>query len=302
MNGPVVFQIQESIFSNSFGYTLNVKQNDMLQISSSLTVRIINVTITSIKVPELPKLGTDPIIGIYSHLDGPQMISITDIKFHNNQLQGSTVMKVLNCALNFSGYNVISNNTALSSNGGGLAIEGTGYMFGGPNTTLIFSNNKANFGGAIYFSHNERDYGFCTINNIYPKFINNSAHIAGNDIYGGTFTNCINTLPFHHIAPSWNICRIIRKHFHEDISSSISSDPFSIYICNGRIRTNNISTTISIIPGQTAPLTLSTTGYCNNFSPGYIAITTSEGLHIETDLQTQQIGSPCKELYHSNHH
>ena len=294
MNGPYFLKIHECVFSNSFGYALAVwRRNDLLQASSSLSVSIVNVTVTSISMPQ-QKMNSEvvySIIGIFCKF-GLQIVSISDIHFYNNQ--GSTVMSVLNSALKFSGYNVISNNTALSSNGGGLSIEGTGYMFGGSNVTLIFSNNRAKLGGAIYSTHRDISNSFCTITNIHPRFVNNSAYIAGNDIYGGTFTNCVNAVGRKQILPTLNKCKVIQDFF--GIIGTASSDPYSIYMCKGHIRTNNVTTSISIFPGQTMPLKLSTTGYCNNFSPGYLDITTSEGLHIETNLQSQQIDAPCKEV------
>ena len=302
MNGQFHMKLQECVFSNSLGFAFVVyRQNDLLQVSSSLSVRIINVTVTSITMPEQNINSTSDhdtaysIIGIYCTF-GLLMVSITDVQFYNNQ--GSTVMSVLNSALKFSGYNVFSNNTALSSKGGALSIEGTGYMFGDPNATLIFRNNKAKIGGAIYSTHHEIGGYFCMMTNIYPSFINNSAYIAGNDIYGGTFANCFTEYAEGHelIGPTLKKCELIKNYLRKNISGAVSSDPYSIYMCNGSIATNKTSTSISIFPGQTMPLTLSTTGYCDNFSPGYLDITTSKGLHIKTNLQSQQIDAPCKEV------
>ena len=80
------------------------------------------------------------------------------------------------------------------------------------------------------------------------------------------------------------------------IQSSISSNPYSVFICNNNeVQYNTRSTRVSVFPGQYFTLPLITTGYCHGVSPGVLKISYSK-VKIIADVQSQQTHTTCTKI------
>ena len=229
------------------------------------------------------------------------IVDISNITLRNNV--NTSGLSSLNCALQFNGYNVIANNTAPTSGGGGMVINGTGYALTSSNSSVVFENNLALFGGAlyslVYLMYEHLTFLNCTFLKLNAIFINNTAKIAGNDVYGGIITRCfVKETIWNTIGDN---CTSIFKFAEAPsrwINASVSSNPYSVFLCskgNNQINfTNNI--TNSVFPGQIISLPIVTTGYCYSISPGVLKVTSSTGIKIVADVQSEQTRPSCEEM------
>ena len=196
--------------------------------------------------------------------------------------------------LKFSNYpSTISNNNS-PGNGGGMWIsEGVALS---SNTTVLFLNNTAKgVGGAIYslsvmnslLSIHENKP--CTLavfeDNFKPLFLNNTAGLGGDNIYGGNYWNCSDgiygtnskiTQEFSEMLYCFD--SIIFNSFQQKpISSLVTSRPLGVCICNedNAINCSTRSVDRLIYPGQSISLSLATVGVCGGISPGELVTSNS---------------------------
>ena len=129
--------------------------------------------------------------------DIKDLIILINITITNNSNSGIIAEGRMN--LKFSNYrSTISNNNS-PGNGGGMWISEGVTLFS--NTTVLFSKNTAKgVGGAIYSSSVTNSllsyylYKPCTLalseDNFKPLFLNNTAGLGGDNIYGGNYWAC----------------------------------------------------------------------------------------------------------------
>ena len=228
---------------------------------------------------------------IFLECDIQMVVKIHNISIHDNN---GTGLASLNCALRFDGYNVVANNTATL--GGGLIINGTGYALTSPNAIVLFKNNRAVYGGALYSGTHVLQHHLprkCTFVGLNAIFVTNKATIAGDNLYGGIMSECRGFNPPRHIRS------IPCKKYSNStlqIQSNISSNPYSVFICNNNeVQHNTRSTSVSVFPGQYFTLPLITAGYCDGVSPGVLKISYSK-VKIIADVQSQQTHTTCTKL------
>ena len=286
-NGHSLLEFRNCTFSDSEGSAIALGgERNLLSTGTYFKIYITNVTVTSVVVSNGVKNSSVIFIACPNQIN---TLDIANLTLCNNI---GTALSILGCATKFYGHNLFHNNTT-PYNGGGIAVYGIGYVLNMPNAVTVFSNNRASLGGAIYSSTYDSPSQFwtaiaCTYNHFNPTFINNTAVVAGNDVYGGTIVNCfLNTT---YIPNEQHKC----NHISAVFKPGISSDPYSVYLCIRNSTTNQ--TSIALYPGQYFNLTLSTTGYCNHFSPGFLDITMSTGLRIEAGVHTLLINSLCQEV------
>ena len=129
--------------------------------------------------------------------------AIEDCQFKSNM---GTAIAMTASEVIFTGDIIFDNNTA--TNGGALRFCDSSTMFLNPNTTVIFKNNSATqVGGAIFAQEaclaepkacffqpavkdNTLVTDLSTAFQIILYFINNTAGLAGDAIYGGDIDNC----------------------------------------------------------------------------------------------------------------
>ena len=293
---PNTFVLVKSCFfvNNAVGPNLNLLTQPSFTREKGL-IKLANVTVRS------SKFMRDSVVIICSSL-------VTHVKLFNVTIidNDATGLSSLNCALEFKGYNLIANNTT-PFGGGGLLINGTGYAHTTKGATVVFINNTAAFGGALYSSFpvmSVKQYlnsSPCTFLGLNATFVNNKATIAGNDLYGGNMMYCTyfllgfvlyyNQLPGRCVKSPYRFLR-------QKNSTGISSNPYNVYACNIKNGSINYTNTfiIKVFPGSAFKVPLITTGYCNGISPGVLKISSSLGIHIAiADIQSTKTGITCEE-------
>ena len=195
-----------------------------------------------------------------------------------------TAIFVVNCKITFSGSSVLSNNMAV--NGGGLKLCSNSLIFFKNHTKLLLSNNTAEtVGGGIMVSSKclaempmcfyqffteklEYPDKFVTINTIDITLRNNSAKLAGHNIYGGSIDHC-------YLFFIRNENKKLIKAFNvppNTISNptSVSSNPQHVCLTNGQNFSCIKERNISVFPGETVCLKVKVVGQCNGSVPGIV--------------------------------
>ena len=283
-----------SFVNNTVGPNLYMLSHPTVTAVTGL-VELINVTVRS------SKLMRDSVVIICSNL--LTLVHLFNVTITDND---GTGLSFFNCALMFKGYNLIANNTT-PFGGGGLTINGTGYAYTTRGAGVVFRNNTAAFGGALYSSFPVKireqylNTSPCTFLGLNATFVNNKASIAGNDLYGGNMMFCrYSTAGFSEILQKIpNSCeKFPFISLRQKNNTDISSNPYSVYACNitnGRINYTK-TFTIEVFPGSAFKIPLITAGYCNGISPGVLKVSSSSGIHIAiADVRSAKTGITCEE-------
>ena len=223
----------------------------------------------------------------------------------------------------FSGRNKIENNTA--HNGGGIALYGDSIFYLEPYTILqVIGNRVDNVGGGIYVgttveyvSVPECFFGFYNADNFLQSIdfdvpvslsmYNNSAGLAGNDVYGGSLDTC------HILRTSTRGASILRRITNDDLD--VTTKPSRVCLCNqtdGTKDCTELNRTISVYPGQTFTLSAITVGqYLRTSDPRgtpsaiYASILQNNEVSKRGSLPslylTQQGGRTCTNFTYSVH-
>ena len=216
---------------------------------------------------------------------------ITDTCFTDNV---GTAISLRDSSVIFSGKILFENNTAI--NGGGLKFCESSVMFINKDTTLTFKNNTAHkTGGAIISQQScldESSYCFfqpivhspsrnvSSLRNKYHmllEFINNSASIAGDAIYGGNIGKCFTFNRFLEKGGNRSIYFASQSIFETIFDMSAQGDKRSVVASNPNIARfcepgeNFIKyKNLSVIPGKTFQISVVATGQLNGSVPSAI--------------------------------
>ena len=187
----------------------------------------------------------------------------------------------------------ISNNS--NRNGGGMCITGLATITGA--AEVLFINNTAKgMGGAIFA--NEFGYSDFMLTNYYtfkffaPVFQNNSALIAGDNIYNGVYDKF--NMPFLHNINCSSSQYL--SNFQTPLSSYITSVPMGVCMCDKDLSVNcmNRSFDIVLYPGQSITLPLVTVGACGGTSPSVLVISNTSGVEVVPAESNQETVRKCK--------
>lgn len=225
-------------------------------------------------------------------------ITLIDFTVQDNSMTG---MLLLNSLIFFKGSNSFSNNSG--ENGGGLVLFGDSTMVLIAPVLLLFKNNHAtDKGGAICVSTVPYTKPPCflmpfdpTLNtkpDINVTFSGNTANIAGSVIYGGIVDKCYLTY-VSGFSPNGNAGSMGGRafehitHYHNQTGSSlIASDPVEVCFCSEGMPNCSIAMlNFTLLPGQSANISMITVGHMGGISPGVIAIqewsqTTDQLVHM----------------------
>ena len=186
----------------------------------------------------------------------------------------------------------ISNNN--SPNGGGMWITGRTTFTG--TTKVYFKNNTAQgMGGAIFVNevaYSNFGYDYCTFIFFAPIFQNNSALIAGDNIYNGVYgKSYISFLQNINCSGSQYL-----SNFQTPLSNYITSVPMGVCMCNKDLSVNcrNRSFDIVLYPGQSITLPLVTVGACGGISPSVLVISNTSGVEVVPAESNQETVRKCK--------
>ena len=239
-----------------------------------------------------------------SNEDGPILdfisveVTMTDCRVTGSN---STAISLRNTYLNLIGDILFENNTARV--GGALKICEASIVFVHNGTNVSFINNIAQKGGAIYVQQSCTDtWPLCFIqiaisNNIpvvdfiklmQVEFINNSATIAGDALYGGDLDICSTIVPYYMNSTQqhnyyWYSKEIfldgIFKIHQQHGPSWISSNPRGVCFCQESqmynfttSACNKTKDTIKKYPGEEFRVSVITVGQMNSTTLGIINV------------------------------
>ena len=238
----------------------------------------------------------------YHHLEVVQVesyvnITISNCTFLDNQ---ATAIRALQTDVIFRGNSVFRNNHG--SSGAGLALLINSYMYLKPHTNLLFANNHAlSVGGAIYTDLTLELPGLslpcffqvltegkeAALSTIRVEFVNNTAGVAGNSLYGGYIKGCMN-FNFGHNTGGLSTFRNIFYYNAYD-SSAISSDPVGVCFCSwtdtNTLRPNckERNYQITVYPGELFHIPVVLVGQIDGTVPGVV--------HASLTNKTASLGS-----------
>ena len=177
-------------------------------------------------------------------------------------------------SLIFMTNNQFVNNSGIS--GGGIALYDSSYLLLKERSNISFINNHAKrFGGGIYVSQvvNRIEYFQCffqdisyTFDDIMPRlyFINNSASISGDVLYGGNVDTCSGNESF---KPIFNYTL-------QTGLSVVSSDPIQICFCESGIPVcSKRHDNKTVLPGRRFNISLAAVGSQNGTTSGSVQLT-----------------------------
>ena len=288
--------ISHSTFNNgtNIGFVSAIYIASMTIDQTCSSIYLSNVTVKHYKI----KSGRNAILffSLYNRIE----VNIKNIQVFENNGTGIACQR---CALYFSGHSVIANNTTPYV-GGGLVVNGTGYAVTEKNASVIFINNTATKGGALYSNANNPSWTMfsslhCTFIDFNVKFQNNSARITGNNIYGGLFHNCYGN---EHNIGNVHTKDAINCTKNRQVSqyyTNISSDSFAVCLCN---QSNLIEyfanpNPIAVYPGQSFNISLVTVGRCGSPSPCMLSVSSSHSLRLISSIDNDKTSTHCKPFF-----
>ena len=221
-------------------------------------------------------------------LIGTKSVLLSNCNFTNNY---GSVFSLRNSNLNFHNSIHFSNNHA--AYGAALKVCDSSLVFLHNKTNVLFFNNTAQKGGAVYAQQGCLDTEpAClfqpALNPAVPvesfgdyiqiKFENNLATVAGDAIYGGSVDYC-----YILISYLYNGSRSIfnQQYIFQNIfdltdqqgSSNISSNPRGVCFCDsptGYVMCDKLNTNLNIYPGQKFNTSVATIGQFNGTTSGII--------------------------------
>ena len=198
-----------------------------------------------------------------------------------------TAISLVNSNLIFEGFILFEYNTAI--HGGALNLCDSSLIYLSPHTHVKLVGNKAKVSGGGTFAEQRRldSDPPCffqplvnTSLNMYEikeqvqfEYINNSAGIAGDAIYGGSVDNCF-TIEHFKLIKYKEMFHAIHNLEQQSGHSPVTSDPTNIILCNqqtwGNFESQN--KTVHVFSGEQFSLSLSAVGQMNGLVPASISI------------------------------
>ena len=230
------------------------------------------------------------------------LIVISNLSVINNTDTGMYIDGVTNVTFTNQSSTLINNSSP--GNGGGMWI-GKDIVIGGEAIVSFYNNKARGVGGAVYVDTRTRGVKNCTFLYLTPKFKNNSGEIAGNDIYGGTYSSCIGRIYIYHIVTKFMEAincynsnnNYLFRNFPTPISSHVTSSPIGVCLCtsNSVIDCTNRSINRELYSGQSITLPIITVGVCGGISPGEIVTNNiNAGVQVILNDTNQETLKQCK--------
>ena len=298
--------VNNTVNLNSFSYTgnigvaifiLNGYVRDGLSIADPFSIYLENITVerSKTRLENKEAISTEISAAILcAKFSGN--LTLSNSRIENSEV---TAISLLKSKLSLSGTILIRNNTGIK--GGGLVLCGSSYIYLHCSTRVRFIGNSAvTRGGAIFSETQCRDshptcfYQYVPETNYINQarnlthvpnchnstFVmeNNTAGIAGMDIYGGNVASCY----FHRIIKSYRVnadafYRIFEVKKNVDGHySTVSSDPIKVCVCDSRKHYNCSKTEYvyptKVYPGQEINVFVVLVGQLDGTVPGSVLI------------------------------
>ena len=202
------------------------------------------------------------------------LFNIYDIMFEQIEVSNhnTTGLVSFNTVITFKKDSTFVNNSGIY--GGGLALYESSQLLLKNQTHIYFVNNHASeSGGGIFVSQvlvddisTTRSFQVIIDNSIaWLYFVNNTANISGDVLYGGKIDNCSFDDLFH---------------YHQQRGLSVvSSDPIQVCFCvSDKPNCSILNINIAVMPGIDFNIPLATVGLKNGLTKGVIKLTLSDNL------------------------
>ena len=246
-------------------------------------------------------------------------VTITNSTFTSNIGPGIIALSHITVVFT-EGHSIVANNSS-PTDGGGIFLGKDCYLTTSNGGHVSFINNTAQrYGGAIYSLDDEytslRHMGNvidqfylyqCTVYNLLGTFVNNSATMAGDQLYGGVLTLCNNYL--WHWDQSKNSflqdliqCAKVPYNMTKNSTSlhplsPVSSDPLVVCPCvNGTVDCNGTSLDREVYPGRILNVSLVTVGLCGGVSPGTVIVKHDKHINLLSSDTTDYTSTSCTTL------
>ena len=267
--------------------------------------------------PQLPWTPVDNGYGgsIYASYNVSLSFTGTSNFINNSAGSGGAIFAGDNI-LSFTGTISFINNSAPCGDGGGAYLSASRFFIL-PNTTVYWENNHAHLGGAIYVDDKSNPFIYCTqigvrkdkcffqllgqnlsnaTTDVQFVFKDNSADIAGSVLYGGAIDNC--TLTGLNSYSSGEVFDMLVHIEGGSTTSSISSDPFRICLCENTHLDCIYSGTHTVYPGETFHVSLVAVGQRNGPVPSTVRTRFNDATssYLQPLQYSQEINGTCTEL------
>ena len=209
-----------------------------------------------------------------------------DVSNHN-----TTGLVGFNSLLTFHGYNTFVNNSGID--GGGISLYESSQLLLKGHANISFVNNHASdSGGGIFVSQvidveKSFDCSFEVIpyynSSAVLYFVNNTADISGDVLYGGNVDNC-----------SKDLFKNLFQYPQQTGLSVVSSDPIQVCFCESDKPNCSITNiNITVIPGIDVNISLATVGLNDGLTQGVIKLTSSDN---SSTVQTR-LNAKCTNVH-----
>ena len=216
------------------------------------------------------------------------LINIHNVFFDQMEISNhnTTGLMGVNSKLTFDKNSTFANNSGIY--GGGLGLHESSQLFLKENASISFVNNHASkSGGGIFvarvlevdiatdcpFRVIPRHYSYDNKTTLY--FVNNTAGISGDVLYGGKNKDCLYRLFFDNLF----------NYPEQTGLSVVSSDPVKVCFCESDKQNCSISSSnITLMRGIEVNVSLATVGIKDGLTEGVIKLRSSDGSpNIQTD-------------------
>ena len=294
-NVKILFKNCSFISNFGNGAAMETKQH-LTSTDYSLTVLSVSLDGCLFQGNSVQNNKSGPIVNlITTHM------TISDSSFTDNNGSALTLLK---SSLNFHGDIRFANNHA--DYGAAMRVCEASLIFLNNNTHISFTNNTVFFkGGAVYTQHqscvdtvppclfqphlheNVSTESHAETLKLAIEFVNNSASIAGDAIYGGSLDHCFFIANFSKMQ-SDNMLPILNMSGQTG-PSWVSSDPQGVCFCDDNEQPSHNHKcrkehpVIEVYPGAKFNVSMITVGQMNGSTPGSIIATCDDGDNDGTD-------------------
>ena len=244
-------------------------------------------------------------------------IKLSKVNIFNNNHSGIIAFNHVTVVFT-EGHSIVANNSS-PTDGGGIYLGKDSFLTTSNGGHTSFINNTAyRYGGAIYSLDNDYylfstlklyAYSFdqCTVYNLSANFTNNSAVVAGDQLYGGIFVLCQDTWVYNNYYLKQLLdCTNVPDTIKHQVSSvhplsPVSSHPLVVCPCvNNAVDCTVKSLDRQVYPGQILNVSLITTGLCGGVSPGTVAVDHDKDIRlISSATTTDYTSTSCTTLFYT---
>ena len=278
--GSSTFKFSNCIIYNNTAYLGSGVLLRAYQLTSATSFLFTNVSFYFNKVPNKNDVYQAAVVLVNIH---EVIFDQIEVSNHN-----TTGLVSFNSVITFEKYNTFKSNLGIL--GGGIALYESSQLVLKHQTYIYFVNNHASeSGGGIFVSqlHIKDIYTKCSFQvNCNGKasvyFVNNTAKISGDVLYGGKIVNC----DFDNIF-----------HYHQQSGLSVvSSDPIQVCFCaSDKPNCSNPNMNITAMPGIDVNIPLATVGSKNGLTKGVIKLSSSDSSSI-VQIDNNRLNATCTNI------